>query len=146
MQANERNLIKVGQLEIRYLQDGVQTGASSGMFELTVPPGAKVPPAHSHTNNEEIVYVLDGVLRYAVDDDQRDLRPGEHMRTPRGSVHAFSNPHDQVARALIVLTPDIGAQYFRDVAEVVGRPGGLDPAKMVEVMARYGLVPSRPRT
>lgn len=146
MQASERNLIKVGQLEIRYLQDGVETGASSGMFELTVPPGAKVPPAHSHTNNEEIVYVLEGVLRYAVDDDQRDLRAGEHMRTPRGSVHAFSNPHGEVARALIVLTPDIGAQYFRDVAEVAGRPGGPDPVKMVEVMARYGLVLSRPRS
>jgi quercetin dioxygenase-like cupin family protein len=145
MRANEQNLIKIGQLEIRYLQDGVQTGAGSGMFELTVAPGAKVPPAHSHRDNEEIVYVLEGVLRYAVDDEQRDLRPGEHMRTPRGSVHAFSNPHDHVARALIVLTPDIGAQYFRDVAEVAGQPGGPDPAKMVEVMARYGLVLARPR-
>lgn len=145
MRANEQNPIKIGQLEINYLQDGVQTGAASGMFELTVPPGAKVPPAHSHRDNEEIVYVLEGVLRYAVDDEQRDLRPGEHMRTPRGSVHAFSNPHDQVARALIVLTPDIGAQYFRDVAEVASRPGGPDPARMVEVMARYGLVLSRPR-
>ncbi len=145
MHRNEQSPIRIGQLEINYLQDGVQTGAASGMFELTVPPGAKVPPAHSHRDNEEIVYVLEGVLHYAVGDDRRDLRRGEHMRTPRGSVHAFSNPHDQVARALIVLTPDIGAQYFRDVAEVAGRPGGPDPAKLVEVMARYGLVLAPPR-
>jgi hypothetical protein len=62
------------------------------------------------------------------------------MYTPRGSVHAFSNPHDKTARALIILTPDIGAQYFRDVAEAAGAPGGPNPAKMVEVMTRYGLV------
>src|SRR5260221_5055855 len=145
MQASERDLIRIGALEVRYVVDGVQTGAGSGMFELTVPPGAKVPPAHSHRDNEEIVYVLEGVLRYAVDDERRDLGPGEHMRTPRGSAHSFSNPHDRIARALIVLTPDIGAQYFRDVAEAASQPGGPDPARMAEGMARYGLGLSSPR-
>ena len=120
------------------------SGTGSGMFELTVPPGARVPPAHSHTDNEEILYVLEGTLRYSVDGEVRDLKPGERMYTARGSVHGFSNPHDATARALIVLTPDIGAQYFRDVAEVVSAPGGPDPAKMVEVMTRYGLVLAKP--
>jgi quercetin dioxygenase-like cupin family protein len=145
MQASEVTAIRIGQLEIRYLVDGTRTGAAAGMFELTVPPGARVPPAHSHSHNEENVYVLEGVLRYSVDDDLRDLRPGEHMRTPRGSVHSFSNPHQETARALIVLTPDIGAQYFLDVAAVASQPGGPDPARMKEVMARYGLVLSPPR-
>jgi quercetin dioxygenase-like cupin family protein len=146
MQARKPDPIRIGQLEISYVVDGTRTGAASGMFELTVPSGARVPPAHSHRDNEEIVYVLEGVLRYAVDGEQRDLRPGEHMRTPRGSVHSFSNPHEQTARALIVLTPDIGAQYFLDVAEVARQPGGPDPTRMAEVMARYGLVlsPARP--
>jgi len=137
--------IQIGGLEIRYLVDGVETGSGSGMFELTVPAGARVPPAHSHSHNEEIVYVLEGVLRYAVDDEQRDLGPGEHMRTPKGSVHSFSNPFDQTARALITLTPDIGGQYFRDIALAAQRPGGPDPARMVEIMASYGLVVSPPR-
>jgi hypothetical protein len=48
------------------------------------------------------------------------------------------------ARALVILSPDIGAQYFRDVAEVVAVPGGPNPVKMAEVMSRYGLVLSRP--
>ena len=144
MQPQEQPVIKAGQLEIRYLMDGTLTGAGSGMFELTVPPGARVPPAHSHRDNEEIVYVLEGTLRYSVDGETRDLPAGGRMYTPRGSVHAFSNPHDKPARALIILTPDIGAQYFRDVADVVNTPGGPNPAKMVEVMTRYGLVLARP--
>jgi quercetin dioxygenase-like cupin family protein len=142
MAVDDGGLIRVGGLEIRYKIDGVETGAGSGMFELTVPAGARVPPAHSHTENEEIVYVLEGLLRYSVDGDQRDLAPGDSMRTPRGSVHSFSNPHPQTARALIVLTPDIGAQYFRDIAAVASQPGGPDPARMVEVMTRYGLRPA----
>jgi quercetin dioxygenase-like cupin family protein len=145
MQPQEQPAIRIGQLEIRYLVDGTVSGAGMGVFELTVGPGARVPPPHSHRDNEEIVYVLDGMLRYTVDNETRDLKPGERMYTPRGSIHAFSNPHDRPARALIILTPDIGAQYFRDVAEVVSAPGGPDPAKMAEVMARYGLVLAKPK-
>jgi uncharacterized cupin superfamily protein len=136
--------INVGQLGIRYLIDGSQT-ASLGMFELTVPPASNVPPPHSHSNNEEIVYVLEGTLRYTVGSETRDLTPGQSMRTPRGTGHAFSNPHGRVARALIVLSPDIGAQYFKDVAAVVNAGGPPDKGALVAVMSRYGLVPSAPK-
>jgi quercetin dioxygenase-like cupin family protein len=145
MQPQEQPTLKVGQIEIRYLVDGTVTGGGVGMFEMTVPPGARVPPAHSHRDNEEVVYVLEGKLRYTVDDEARDLTPGQRMRTPMGSVHAFSNPHDKLARALIILTPDIGLQYFRDVADVANAPGGPNPAKLVEVMTRYGLVLAPPK-
>ncbi len=112
---------------------------------MTVPPGARVPPAHSHRDNEEIVYVVEGTLRCTVDDETRDLCPGQRMYTPRGSVHAFSNPHDKQAKAIVVLTPDIGAQYFLDTVAVANASGGPDPAKIAEVMGRYGLVPQKPR-
>ena len=89
--------------------------------------------------------MLEGVLRYSVDDVTRDLGPGDWMRTPRGSVHQFSNPHGELVRALIVLAPDIGAQYFRDVGSVVNVGGPPDRGKLVEVMSRYGLVPAPPK-
>jgi len=135
--------IMVGQLSIRYLIDGTATGGM-GVFEMSVPPRATVPPPHSHTASEECVYVLEGALRYAVDDVARDLRPGDWMFTPRGSVHQFSNPHEEPARALIVLTPDIGAQYFREVGAVVNAGSPPDRAKLLAVMSRYGLVPAPP--
>lgn len=145
MQRVEQSVITIGQLKVRYLMDGTVNGAASGMFELTVPPGARVPPAHSHSDNEEILYCLEGTLRTSVADEVRDLEVGEWRYTPRGAVHSFSNPHDRAVRALIILTPDIGAQYFREVAEVVGVPGGPNPAKLAEVMNRYGLVLSPPK-
>jgi hypothetical protein len=45
------------------------------------------------------------------------------MSTPRGAVHQFSNPGSATARALVMMTPDVGAQYFRNVAAVVGAGG-----------------------
>ena len=137
-------VVKVGQLEIRYLVDGTEKGGL-GVFEMKVPAGANVPPPHSHSGNEECVYVLEGVLRYTVDDETRDLRPGDWMSTPRGSVHQFSNEGAETARALVVLTPDIGLQYFVDVGAVVNAGGPPDRARLLEVMARYGLVPAAPK-
>ncbi|MGQ0700745.1 MAG: cupin domain-containing protein [Panacagrimonas sp.] len=135
--------IAMGGLSIRYLIDGTAT-KSMGVFELSVAPNANVPPPHSHTLNEECVYSLEGVLRYSVDGVARDLSPGEWTYSPRGSVHAFSNPHKEMARALIVLTPDLGVQYFHDVAAVVNAGGPPDRTKLLAVMTRYGLVPPPP--
>jgi quercetin dioxygenase-like cupin family protein len=138
-------IVNIGQLEIRYLVDGSEQGGL-GLFEMNVPSGAHVPPPHSHSNNEECVYVLSGVLRYSVGEETRDLRPGEWMSTPRGAVHHFSNAGSETARALVMMTPDIGEQYFRDVATVVSAGGPPDRAKLLEVMTRYGLVPAAPKS
>jgi uncharacterized cupin superfamily protein len=139
------SVIKVGQLSINYIVDGAST-ASLGVFELTVPPGSNVPPPHSHANNEECVYVLEGTLRYTVGAEMRDLSAGQSMRTPKGVVHAFDNPFATTARALIMNSPDIGAQYFRDVAAVVNAGGPPDKTALVAVMSKYGLVPGASAT
>ncbi len=140
---NETEQINLGKITIRYLIDGSRTG-TMGIFELTVLPGANVPPPHSHSNNEEIVYVLEGKLRYAVGDERRDLQPGESMHTPKGVVHEFSNPFAEVARALITLSPDIGAQYFLDVGAVMKNGPPPDKSALAAVMKQYGLVPRAP--
>jgi len=138
---SQLEVVKIGKLEVKYLIDG-SGHQGLGLFELTIPHGSNVPPPHSHTHNEECVYVLEGILRYSVGGDTRDLRPGDWMRTPKGSVHGFSNPHEGNARALIALSPDIGAQYFRDVAGVINAGGPPDIAKLLAVMTRYGLEPA----
>lgn len=139
-----QQVVKVGQLEIRYLVEGAQEGGL-GVFEMKVPAGAHVPPPHSHRDNEECVYVLEGTLSYTVDEQTRDLKPGDWMSTPRGSVHHFSNPAAEPARVLVILTPDIGEAYFREVASVVNAGGPPDRAKLGQVMARYGLRPAAAR-
>ena len=136
-------VIRVGQLEIHYLQTSAGD-RQMGCFELRVPPGSNVPPPHSHAANEELVYVLEGTLRYSVGAETRDLRPGDTMATPRGVVHGFSNPHPATARALVMNTPDIGPAYFRDAAKIVNAGGPPDKAKLVAMMQSYGLVAAAP--
>ena len=97
-------VIRVGQLEIRYVQEATDT-CRMGCFELTVPPGSNVPPPHSHSGNEELVYVLEGTLRYTVGDETRDLKPGDAMATPRGVVLGTLNRAVQRSRRLEDLAP-----------------------------------------
>jgi len=135
--------IDLGKITIRYLIDGSHSG-TMGIFELTVLPGASVPPPHSHSHNEEIIHVLEGKLSYAVGGSKRDLQPGDSMHTPKGVTHEFSNPFSKAARALIVLSPDIGAQYFVDVGKVMKKGMPPDKAALMTVMKQYGLVPGAP--
>jgi hypothetical protein len=41
-----------------------------------------------------------------------------------------------------MMNPDIGAQLFRDVGDLAAAGGPPDRAKLVAIMARYGLVPA----
>lgn len=141
--SDSAELILVGQLEIRYLRDGASQG-QTGAFEMVVPPGSNVPPPHSHAHNEEFLYVLAGKLRYTVDAEVKDLDAGQSAFTPKGAVHGFSNPFSEPCRALVVLSPDIGAQYFRDIVSVLRAGGPPDRAKVAQVMERYGLKPAPP--
>ncbi len=136
-----REVIRIGQMEIRYVQEA-GNGCEIGCFELQVPPGSNVPPPHSHPGNEELVYVLEGTLRYTVGSETRDLRPGDAMATPRGVPHGFGNPHAVMARALVINTPDIGPQYFREVGAITGAAGPLDRTRLLETMRRFGLAPA----
>jgi len=141
--AGEVDVITLGQLQIRYLRDGASEGRT-GAFEMVVPPGSNVPPPHSHAHNEEYLYILEGRLRYSVDGESRDLGAGESAFTPKGAVHGFSNPFPAAARALVVQSPDIGAQYFRDIAAVLSAGGPPDRARLLRVMEHYGLRPAAP--
>lgn len=141
--AAETDVITLGQLQIRYLRDGASEG-QAGAFEMVVPPGSNVPPPHSHAHNEEILYVLEGRLRYSVNAEVRDLGAGESAFTPKGAVHGFSNPFSGLCRALVVQSPDIGAQYFRDIQAVLAAGGPPDRAKVRQVMERYGLTAAAP--
>jgi len=140
----KNDAITIGGMTIEYLIDGSAT-RSTGMFELTVQPRSIVPPPHSHADNDEYLYVLAGTIRYSLDGETRDLRAGEFLASPRGSVHGFANPFDEPTRVLIIQSPDIGRQYFADVQDALKAGGPPDPSKMLPIMARYNLKVAAPQ-
>ena len=137
--------IRIGKLAFRFLVDGPASGASVTMFELTVPPGAKVPAAHSHDAFDETIYGMEGVLTMTLNGQQIEVGPGEVLFIPRGAVHRFDNPSAATSRSLAVITPGIlGSSYFRELAAIANAATGgpPDPAAIAAVMLRHGLTPA----
>ena len=135
-------VVRIGELELRFLVDERQGAGDMVMFEFVVPPNARVPVPHFHESVDEAVYGLSGPLTTMLDGVAHEVRAGDVVFIPRGAVHHHANPHDETARALIVMTPgSIGRRYFEEMAAEVagGRP---DPARVMEIMRRHGLVPA----
>jgi quercetin dioxygenase-like cupin family protein len=134
--------INVGQMAIRFLVEGEQSGGSVAVFEFDVPAGWSVAAAHSHDGYEETIYGLEGVLTWTVDGTSLDVGPGQVVCIPRGAVHQFENPYEADAKALAIVTPGIlGPDYFREVAAILDAAAGGPPdfAALGEVMRRHGL-------
>lgn len=140
-------VIRMGQIAVRFLVEGKESGGSVAIFEFEVAAGAKVPVAHSHDAYEETIYGLEGVLTWTVDGRRIEIGVGEALCIPRGAIHRFDNMHAADAKMLAIVSPGIlGPDYFREVAEVIRSAAGgpPDPKAVGEVMRRHGLTPAPP--
>src|SRR5262245_65072000 len=77
MTTSTREEIRIGQLAIRFLVEGDESGGTVALFEFDVPAGARVPVAHSHDAYEETIYGLRGALTWTIDGIPAEVGPGE---------------------------------------------------------------------
>src|SRR5207247_11445441 len=73
----KNEIIRIGQIGIRFLLESAETNGSVAMFEFTVPVGAKVPLPHSHKHYDETIYGVAGVITFTVEGTARDIGPAE---------------------------------------------------------------------
>ena len=133
--------IRIGAVELRFLQSKEETGGSLDIFEMTLQPNARMPVPHYHESWVETVYGLAGTSSWQVDGQDIEVTPSRAVFIKRGIVHGFTNRSGEPATCLCVLTPGVlGPAYFREIAALVAS-GVPDPAKLKETMLRYGLVP-----
>jgi quercetin dioxygenase-like cupin family protein len=145
MTVTTREEIRVGEMVIRFLLEGDESGGSVTVFEFNVPAGAKIAAAHSHDGYDETIYGLAGMLTWTLEGVAVDVGPGDALFIPRGAIHHFDNAHDADAKALAIVTPGIlGPDFFRQVAAVIDASSGGPPdvVALGEVMRRHGLTPA----
>jgi len=145
MTTSTRAEIKVGEMAIRFLVEGSQSGGSVAVFEFDVPAGARIAGAHSHDGYEETIYGLDGVLTWTIEGTETEVGPNEAVLIPRGAVHHFDNRGDVDAKALAIAAPGvIGPDFFREVGAILDAAAGGPPdlAALGAAMSRHGLTPA----
>lgn len=82
------------------------------------------PPRHSHWNQDEWFYALEGVFAVEVGPDRFELGPGDSMLAPRGVPHVWAFIGENTGRMLISFKPAGKMEaFFRIVTRSDAMPG-----------------------
>ena len=101
-------------------------------------------PTHTHTNEDEGFYVLDGEFQVKIGNNQ-DLKigPGEHAFGPRYVPHSLTNVGQKPGHLLLFFVPSGIEKYFKDL-DKVRIEGGSNLLQQEEVIdKKYGITIDR---
>ena len=92
-----------------------ETGGAFIMLEDRMARG-KMTPLHTHPNEDEAIYVLEGELLVDIEGEQHRVGQGGLFVAPRGIPHAFMVT-SETARVLSLQTPGTGESFYRDAGD-----------------------------
>ncbi len=138
LRSDEGESVNLLALGVRFMIDGEATGGAFSLVEHPLPPRALGSPLHTHMNEDEYSFVLEGRIGVQLGDETLEAGPGELVFKPRGVPHAFWNAGDEPARLLELISPAGFENYFREVAPLLACPE-RDEEAIGAVVSRYEL-------
>ena len=106
----------MGAMSAVFKADEAETAATYSISEWFLEPHSSGPGPHSHTDHDDIFYVIEGVMSVLVDEDWVDAGVGSFVRAPAGTTHDFANRTDARAGVLNIYIP---GGFERDMAGIV---------------------------
>jgi len=95
----------MGSMSAVFKADEKETDERHSVSEWWLEPYADGVHAHSHEENDEIFYVLEGTVSFLVADEWRDASAGSFLLIPKKVTHAFKNKSDKKAGLFNVFIP-----------------------------------------
>jgi quercetin dioxygenase-like cupin family protein len=134
--------IRVGEMSVTFLKTRHETEGAFDLFELTIPPFARIPLPHIHRKYDETIFGVDGTMTWTLRDQPTEVRRGTALFIPRGTPHFYVNRTHTTARILCLQTPGVmGPEYYLEIAALYRANRHPDLAGIGAVMSRYGVVP-----
>jgi len=124
------------------------TNGAFGLVEsLTMPPGF-ASPYHTHAQEDEAFYVLEGEMAFVCGGTWTRAGKGTYVFGPRNIAHGFKVVGDTPARLLLLCAPGGFEQFVVELSEPA--PAAPDMAKLIAVAAKYkidihGPLPEEPQ-
>lgn len=126
--------------DVTYIVRGEQSNGSLAALEVANPAG-EGPPLHVHTREDEVVYVLEGEIRWKLGDQLTLTGPGSLVFIPRGEPHTWQNVGDGNCRMLITFTPAGMEGFFDQLSSLTE----FDPHLFRAAAAEHGMEVVGPR-
>lgn len=99
---------------LRWLvSDNALKASNCSACVIHLAPGAKVTPAHSHPNGEEVIYIIRGSGRVLVEGDVKAVRAGTTVLFPRGAVHMLHNSGAEEMKVVCFFAPATGLDNYK---------------------------------
>ena len=96
---------RAGPMRAVFKADGAETEDRYCVSEWWLEAGDSGPGPHSHEENVEIFYVIEGTMSFLADDTWLDAPRGSFLRVPAGVMHDFENRSSAPAGALNLFMP-----------------------------------------
>jgi len=120
---------------IEILLTGEMTGGRSTTIIQTSPPGGG-PPPHSHANEDEVFFVLEGDYEFLQNGEWSKGIPGQPVFGKRGLFHTFRNVGTSDGRMLIFIAPAGLELYFREISPLA-MP--WDMGQLLDISEKFGI-------
>lgn len=120
---------------VEVLVAGEATGGLSTTLTQTSPSGGG-PPPHSHTNEDETFYVLDGEYEFLMNGQWVKAEHGRAIHSMRGHVHTFRNAGSTTGKMLVFVAPAGMEKYLEEISSL-SMPE--DITKLMAISERYGI-------
>lgn len=114
----------LGGMTAVFKADEAETDCAYSISEWWLEPHTEGPGPHSHEANDDLFYVIEGVMSFRVGDDWMEAAAGTFVRAAPGVTHDFANRSDHRAGLLNIYVP---GGFERDMAGIVdwfARNGG----------------------
>ena len=127
------------------LLSGEDTGGAYCLLDMRVAPGKGVP-RHTHTREDEALFVLSGELEVTIGDETFTLRAGETLIAPRNIPHRLRNSGSVSNHYLIMFSP-AGFEEFLKATSVPAPDNAVAPSEpptiairnVFELATEYGI-------
>ena len=105
-----------GTMTAIFKADEDETAAKYSISEWWLEPHSKGSGAHSHEENEDIFYVLEGTATLLIGEKWQDFEKGSFIRIPANVIHDFENRTDKKLGLLNIYIP---GGFERDMPAIV---------------------------
>ncbi|MEK3884531.1 cupin domain-containing protein [Paenibacillus sp. PL2-23] len=95
----------MGAMSSVFFADGSETNNEYCVSEWWLDANSDGPGPHSHEENVELFYVLEGVMTFLVGEDTVEAPKGTFIRIPATIIHDFMNKSSERAGVLNIFMP-----------------------------------------